>query len=87
MKWLILLTTIVALTISVDEGDWVDPFDLPISVFVNPFFAGYLNISTTKALYYVYTPSTNNPSKDPLVVLISPGPGCSALHSWLYSKG
>jgi len=87
MKWLILLTIIITITISADEGDWVDPFMLPIPFAVHPFYAGYLNVSTTKALYYVYTPSENNPSKDPLMVLISPGPGCSSLHSWLYSKG
>jgi carboxypeptidase C (cathepsin A) len=72
---------------SVDEGDWVDPANLPVPFGINPFYAGYLNISTSKALFYVYTPSVSNPSKDPLIVLLSPGPGCSILHSWLYSKG
>jgi len=87
MKWLILLSIIITITLSIDDGDWVDPYNLPVPFAVNPFYAGYLNVSETKALYYVYTPSTNNPSKDPLVVLISPGPGCSVLHSWIYSKG
>lgn len=87
MRWLILLA-IVTLTVNgADDGDWVDPFLLPIGFAVRGFFAGYLNVTANKALYYVYTPSENNPSKDPLVVVVSPGPGCSSLHSWLYSKG
>ena len=87
MKWLILLALLGALTIAEDQGDWVNPFLLPLPFLVKPFFAGYLDIHSGKALYYVYTPSENNPSKDPLIVMISPGPGCSSLHNWLYSKG
>lgn len=87
MKWLILLALATVCVVSVDDGDWVDPFYLPIPFIVKPFYAGYLDIHSGKALYYVYTPSENNPSKDPLIVLISPGPGCSSLHDWLYSSG
>ena len=87
MKWLILLALLCTITFTADDGDWVDSFLLPIPFFVRPFYAGYLDIHSGKALYYVYTPSENNPSKDPLIIMISPGPGCSSLHSWLYSKG
>ena len=87
VRWLILLVVCLMAVSCVDDGDWVDPFLLPIGFQVHGFFSGYLNVSSTKALYYVYTPSEGNPSKDPLVVVLSPGPGCSVLHSWLYSKG
>jgi carboxypeptidase C (cathepsin A) len=90
MKWLILLATVVLFSQAVDEGDWVDPFLLPIPFQVRPFFAGYLRaaaVKSLKSLYYVYTPSQGNPSKDPLMVVISPFPGCSSLHNWLYSSG
>lgn len=87
MKWIILLAIITLSVKASDDGDWVDPFKLPIGFAVRGFFAGYLNVSSTKALFYVYTPSEDNPSKDPLVVVLSPGPGCSSLHSWLYSRG
>lgn len=87
MRWVILLAVLVLCSRAEDDGDWVDPFVLPIGFAVRGFYAGYLNVSANKALYYVYTPSEGNPSKDPLVVMVSPGPGCSSLHSWLYSKG
>jgi len=60
MKWLILLALLVALTLSADDGDWVDTFVLPIGADIGiarPFYAGYLDIHSGKALYYVYTPS------------------------------
>ena len=57
MKCLILLTIILTITTTVDDGDWVDPFYLPIGFFVRPFYAGYLDIHSGKALYYVYTQS------------------------------
>lgn len=86
MKWLILLAIVISINTR-DAGDWVDPFTLPHVPFgVHGFFAGYLDILAGKKLFYVHTPSLNNPSKDPLVVLVS-GPGCSGLHSWLYSHG
>lgn len=88
MKWLVILLIALSMVAKAeDSGDWVDPFNLPIGFAVRGFFAGYLNVSTTKALFYVYTPSENNPSKDPLVVMVSPRPGCSSLYGWLYSKG
>lgn len=57
MKWLILLAVLTVSINTVDEGDWVDPFVLPIGFSVRGFFAGYLRIGMNRALYYVYTPS------------------------------
>jgi serine carboxypeptidase-like clade 1 len=82
---LIVLISILAVR-GEDQGDWVDPYKLPIEFSVKPFYAGYLPISN-KRFYYVFHESESNPSKDPLVVRISSGPGCSSLYSWLYSKG
>ena len=57
MKWLILLALLLTAINSEDQGDWVDTFLLPIGFFAKPFYAGYLDIHSGKALYYVYTPS------------------------------
>lgn len=72
---------------NVDEGDWVDTFELPIGFLVHPYYAGYLNVTSTQQYYYSYFPSESNPSKDPLIIRISAGPGCSGLYSAFYSKG
>jgi hypothetical protein len=71
---------------SADEGDWVDPYKLELDILVHPFYAGYLNVTRSKALYYTYFPSEHNPDKDPLIVRIS-SLGCSPLYSAYYSKG
>ncbi len=44
MKWIILLALLAAYTIAVDDGDWVDPFLLPIGFAARGFYAGYLKI-------------------------------------------
>lgn len=84
---LFLLTLLLAVSQCEDDGDWVDPNLLPIGFSVHGFYAGYLPIGNGSSLFYVYHPSESNPSKDPLVVRVSAGPGCSSLYSWLYSKG
>jgi carboxypeptidase C (cathepsin A) len=84
---LFLLALCIAVGMAADEGDWVDPFNLPIGFITHPFFAGYLPLTVQKNFFYVYHNSESNPSKDPLIVRISAGPGCSSLYSWLYSKG
>lgn len=87
MKIILLLCIFAAISLSADDGDWVDPFELPIGFIAHPFYAGYLNLTSTIAYYYTYFPSESNPGKDPLLVRISAGPGCSALYSNFYSKG
>nr|CAD2169959.1 unnamed protein product [Meloidogyne enterolobii] len=42
-------------------------------------YSGYLQVSKTKFLHYVLTKSQNNPDKDPLVLWLNGGPGCSSL--------
>ena len=83
---LILILSLLACLHAEDQGDWVDPFDL-VPIIIHPFYAGYLEIYEETSFYYMYFPSENNPGKDPLVVRISSGPGCSSLYSALYSKG
>ncbi len=82
----ILLLLICAL-LAEDQGDYVNPTDMPLDGFVKPFYAGYLKLTDKKSFYYTYFPSEQNPSKDPLVVRVSAGPGCSSIYSAYYSKG
>lgn len=88
MKSMIIVVLMLAVLGScADDGDWVDTFALPIDFLAHPYYAGYLNITTTQAYYYNYFPSEDNPNKDPLIVRVSAGPGCSSLYSAFYSKG
>ena len=87
LNLLLLASCLVLSAGAIDQADWVDVFDLPIGFMVKPFYAGYLDLTLSKSYYYVYYPSQGNPSKDPLVVRTSSGPGCSSLYSFLYSKG
>jgi len=51
-------------------------------------FSGYLD--TTKPerkLHYMFLPSQNDPTKDPLVVWLNGGPGCSSLGGFITEHG
>lgn len=43
------------------------------------WFSGYLDVSPTKSLHYVFVSSLDNPATDPVVVWFNGGPGCSSL--------
>jgi carboxypeptidase C (cathepsin A) len=43
------------------------------------WYSGYLNISSTKSLHYVFIESLDKPSTDPVLVWFNGGPGCSSM--------
>lgn len=53
----------------------------------SPMYSGYLNVSDTRALYYVLQESLDDPSKDPLVIWFNGGPGCSSLSDFFVQHG
>lgn len=54
---LFLFALSLSVCLAADEGDWVDPYNLPVGFIVHPFYAGYLPISTGVSYFYVYHPS------------------------------
>jgi len=50
-------------------------------------YSGYLNISETKKLHYVFVESLSNPKTDPLLVWFNGGPGCSSLFGFMQEHG
>lgn len=54
---LIVVLMLITLANSADDGDWVDPFSLPIDFLAHPYYAGYLGIDSTQSYYYNYFPS------------------------------
>jgi len=50
-------------------------------------YSGYLNVTTTKALHYIFVESLADPAKDPVVVWFNGGPGCSSLLGFISENG
>lgn len=50
-------------------------------------FSGYLNVSTGKELHYVLVESQDKWNKDPLLIWLHGGPGCSAMMAFVMDHG
>ena len=50
-------------------------------------YSGYLNVSASKELHYVYVESLDNPEFDPVVLWFNGGPGCSSMLGFMQEHG
>jgi carboxypeptidase C (cathepsin A) len=50
-------------------------------------YSGYLTVSATKALHYVFTESYSDPKNDPVVIWFNGGPGCSSMLGFMQENG
>ncbi len=50
-------------------------------------YSGYLDITKSKHYHYWFVESENEPGKDPIVLWLNGGPGCSSLDGFLYEHG
>ncbi|KAJ6814247.1 serine carboxypeptidase 1 [Iris pallida] len=58
--------------------------------FPSKHYGGYVNIGENgdgKSLYYYLVVSEGNPAKDPLVLWLNGGPGCSSFDGFVYEHG
>lgn len=50
-------------------------------------YSGYLTVSETKQLHYVFLESKHDPQNDPVVIWMNGGPGCSSLLAMFQENG
>ncbi|XP_051143780.1 serine carboxypeptidase-like 20 [Andrographis paniculata] len=57
--------------------------------FPSKHYAGYVTVNETygKKLYYYFVESERDPSKDPVVLWLNGGPGCSSFDAFVYEHG
>ena len=65
-----------------------DRTSLPNYPYEGEFYSGYLNIpGSQKSLHYVFVPSQNDKVKDPVLLWLNGGPGCSSLEGFSSENG
>lgn len=42
-------------------------------------YSGYVDVTDSKSLHYVFVTSQNDPTTDPVLVWLNGGPGCSSM--------
>ena len=50
-------------------------------------YSGYLNVSDTKSLHYVFAESQSDPTTDPIIIWFNGGPGCSSMLAFMQEMG
>jgi len=50
-------------------------------------YSGYLTVSETKQLHYVFAESLSDPENDPVIIWFNGGPGCSSMLAFMQENG
>ena len=62
--------------------------DLFDGLYTKEVYSGYLETDVEGTeLFYIFTPSQSNPEKDPIILWLNGGPGCSSLEGFLEEIG
>jgi len=55
--------------------------------FTTATYSGYMKVSETKSLHYVFAESESDPANDPVVIWFNGGPGCSSMLAFMQENG
>ena len=81
----IIIISLVSLSTQATRKKVEDLFD---GLYSGEVYSGYLNTTIENhTLFYIYTPSQNNPDTDPLFLWLNGGPGCSSFFGMLGEIG
>lgn len=69
-----------------NQTDKVDslPSCAPLS---SNWYSGYLDLTPSKSLHYIFIESLDNPASDPILIWFNGGPGCSSLLGLFQENG
>jgi carboxypeptidase C (cathepsin A) len=84
MGALALTLAVVEAAVEADKFTQLPGFSQPMRT---NSYSGYLTVSETKQLHYVFLESKSDPSKDPVVIWFNGGPGCSSLLGLFQENG
>lgn len=88
LLWLLLSTAVVPL-FSAPESALITELSGFSGTFPSKHYGGYVTIDENhgRNLYYYFVVSERNPAKDPVVLWLNGGPGCSSFDGFIYEHG
>lgn len=72
-------------SVMADSKDLVK--DLPGFDITEPLYSGYLKVTESKQLHYMFVESKNDKKTDPVLIWFNGGPGCSSLLGFFQENG
>ena len=86
MKTFIAACAVAAIAFAAPENERMGKLPMT-SDFDSPTYSGFLEVSDTKALHYVFAESYDSPTTDPVVIWFNGGPGCSSMMAFMQENG
>ncbi|XP_078158770.1 serine carboxypeptidase 1-like isoform X2 [Carex rostrata] len=84
-----LLVTLPLLTLAVPESALITYLPGFSGTFPSKHYSGYITVDEVNGrnLFYYFVVSEGNPAKDPVVLWLNGGPGCSSFDGFVYEHG